>query len=84
LTEIKKQVNMSCLRVAQTVIDQQTDSGVKDAYTQFWINQLIDQAREMKSNEPSQSMESIATELHVWVAANEDKIYNPFLSHPGK
>ena len=75
---------MSCLGVAQSVIDQQTDSGVKDAYTQFWINQLIDQAREMKSKEPFRSMESIATELHAWVFANEDKIYNPFLSHPGK
>ena len=29
-------------------------------------------------------MENIATKLCAWVTANEDKIYNPFLSHPGK
>jgi hypothetical protein len=84
LAELKKQVDLSCLGVAKTVSDSQTDTGVKDAYTQFWINQLIDRAREMKTKEPLRSTESIAEELRKWVSDNEDKIYNPFLSHPGR
>jgi hypothetical protein len=84
LAELKKQVNVSCHGVAKAVSDSQTDTGVKDAYTQFWINQLIERARETKSKEPLRLMESIADELREWVLANEDKIYNPFLSHLGK
>ena len=83
LAELKMQVNLSCLGVAKTVSDSQTDTGVKDAYTQFWINQLIERARETKRKEPFRSMDSIAEELRQWVTDNEDKIYNPFLSHPG-
>ena len=84
LAELKKQVDLSCFGVAKTVSDSQTDTGVKDAYTQFWINQLIDRAREMKTKEPLRSTETIAKELRKWVLDNKDKIYNPFLSHPGR
>lgn len=84
LCELKKQVNLSCLGVTKKVNDRQTETGVKDAYTQFWINHLIKRAQEMKNADPLRSAESIATELRGWVFENEDKIYNPFLSHPGR
>jgi hypothetical protein len=41
LAKLKMQVNLSCLGVAKTISGSQTDTGVKDPYTQFWINQLI-------------------------------------------
>ena len=83
LAELKIQVKMACRGVAQPIIDRQADSGVKDAYTQYWINQLIERARDMKKRDRSLSTDSIAEELLTWVAVNEARIYNPFLSHPG-
>ena len=83
LAELKIQVKMVCRGVAQPIIDRQADSGVKDAYTQYWINQLIECVCDMKKRDCSLSTDSIAEELLTWVAVNEARIYNPFLSHPG-
>ncbi|KIM81307.1 hypothetical protein PILCRDRAFT_89258 [Piloderma croceum F 1598] len=83
LAELKMQANLSCLGVAKMVSDSQTGTGVKDAYTQFWINQLIERVWETKHRVPFCSIDSIAEELWQWVTTNEDKIYNPFLSHSG-
>lgn len=73
---------MACTGVAQPVIDRQSDTGVKDAYTQFWINQLIERAREMKNKEPGRAAESIMQELHHWVVDNKSKIsYHILVRH---
>ena len=74
---------MACIGIAQPIIDRQAETGVKDAYTQYWINHLIGCARDIKSQDPLRSSDSILKELREWVTANEVKIYNPFLSHPG-
>ncbi|KAF8159989.1 hypothetical protein B0H34DRAFT_843892 [Crassisporium funariophilum] len=39
---VKAQVRAACLAVAQAVKDMQTETGVKDAFTQHWINNLIE------------------------------------------
>lgn len=39
--ELEKQVKLACSGVASHVKDSQTRTGVKDAYTQHWIDDLI-------------------------------------------
>src|ERR1700720_4396637 len=81
LAELKIHAKMACRGVAQPIIDRQADSGAKDTYMQYWINQLSERARDMKKRDRSRSSDSIAEELLTWVTANEARIYNPFLLH---
>ncbi|KAF8148461.1 hypothetical protein B0H34DRAFT_679784 [Crassisporium funariophilum] len=79
LALIEEQVRAACLGVAQTVKDLQTETGVKDAFTQSWIYKLIDKARAMKKLQPARSSSDIQAELLEWVGAHKKMIYNPFL-----
>ncbi|KAG5635897.1 hypothetical protein H0H81_009738, partial [Sphagnurus paluster] len=83
LRKIEEQVHAACLGVAQTVKDLQTETGVKDAFTQYWIEQLIDRARAMQKVQPPRSLHEIQAELIAWVDANKSAIYNSFLMMPG-
>jgi hypothetical protein len=44
LSDVKHQVELACLGVAQNVQNQQMKHGIKDGYTQFWIDNLITRA----------------------------------------
>ncbi|KAJ6529506.1 hypothetical protein DFH09DRAFT_1250415 [Mycena vulgaris] len=83
LQELHKQVELACLGVAQAVKDLQTSTGVKDAYTTYWIEDLIRRSRELKKGDPNLDSADIVKELMDWVTANESKFYNPFLSMKG-
>lgn len=83
LDEIKSQVKTACLGVASHVQNRQTDHGIKDTYTQYWIEDLICRARLAKRQNPSRSDADIQTELMAWVETNAAKIYNPFLTLQG-
>ncbi|KAJ6514774.1 hypothetical protein DFH09DRAFT_1251422 [Mycena vulgaris] len=83
LQELHKQVELACLGVAQAVKDIQTSTGVKDAYTTYWIEDLIRRSRELKKGDPNLDSADIVKELMDWVTENESKIYNPFLSMKG-
>jgi hypothetical protein len=72
-------VKVACLGIAQSVKDQQSASGVKDVYTQYWIDSLIERARAMHKAHPTRSISDIQTELMLWVEANKEAIYNSFL-----
>jgi len=41
---VEEQVQVACLGVAQEVKDLQTKTGVKDAFAQHWIDELISKA----------------------------------------
>jgi len=69
--------------VARVVKDLQTETGVKDAFTQYWIDKIIDRAREMQKLQPSRPPREIQAELMEWVDANKPAIYNSFLMMPG-
>ncbi|KAJ7693871.1 hypothetical protein B0H17DRAFT_1132256 [Mycena rosella] len=83
IAELEKQVKLACSGVAKHVKDSQTETGVKDTYTQFWIEQLISRFKEMKKDEPNRSATEIQAELVQWTLDNRDKIYSPFLKMKG-
>ncbi|KAJ6514022.1 hypothetical protein DFH09DRAFT_1099773 [Mycena vulgaris] len=81
--ELEKQVKLACSSVIKHVKDSQTETGVKDAYTQFYIDELLSRFKEMRKNEPNRLVEDIETELVQWTVDNGDKIYSPFLTMKG-
>ncbi|KAJ7476349.1 hypothetical protein B0H11DRAFT_1727263 [Mycena galericulata] len=83
LTELKKQVEMACSGVAQPIKNAQKDTGIKDAYTQHWIDHLLEQFKQKKQADPERSTTEIQEELIQWTLDNEDKIYNGFLTTKG-
>jgi hypothetical protein len=83
LQELQKQVKLACSGVVQPVKDLQTETGVKDAYTQFYIEELLSRFKEMKKN-PNLTVEEITSELTQWTADNQEKIYSPFLTTKGE
>ena len=84
MLEVQSQVKLACLGVSQTVQTQQTQTGIKDGYTQFWIDSLIQRARAMRKDNPTQTTTHIQNELINWINNNKDDIYNPFLTLDGK
>ncbi|TFK90573.1 hypothetical protein K466DRAFT_516936 [Polyporus arcularius HHB13444] len=83
LDEVKRQVYLACSGVEKPVKVRQRETGVKDAYTQYWIDDLIKRARAMKQDHPELTEDDIRTELISWADANADKIYNPFFTLRG-
>ncbi|KAJ7750070.1 hypothetical protein DFH07DRAFT_869136 [Mycena maculata] len=83
LKELHKQVELACLGVAQAVKDIQANTGVKDVYTTYWIEDLLRCSRELRKCGPNLDSADIVKELMDWVTENESKMYNPFLSMKG-
>lgn len=84
LEELQKQVKLACSGVIKPVKDSQTETGVKDAYTQYFIDQLISRFKEMRKDEPDRDVKEITTELIQWTVDNRDQIYSPFLKLKGE
>ncbi|KAJ7827278.1 hypothetical protein B0H14DRAFT_3088392 [Mycena olivaceomarginata] len=83
LTELKKQVELACGGVSKRVQELQTQTGVKDVYTQYWIQQILARAADMRQQDPHASEADIKTELIQWTRDNEEKLYSPFLTLKG-
>ncbi|KAF8214161.1 hypothetical protein K438DRAFT_2009234 [Mycena galopus ATCC 62051] len=75
LEELKKQVKLACSGVIKHVKDLQTETGVKDTYTQFYIDQLLSRFKELKKEEPNRPVDEIESELVQWTVDNENTIY---------
>ncbi|KAF8134135.1 hypothetical protein K438DRAFT_1911731 [Mycena galopus ATCC 62051] len=76
LEELEKQVEVACSGVLNDVKKLQTGTGVKDIYTQFWIDQLIARFKEMRKDEPNRATQEVKAELIQWTIDNRDKIYS--------
>jgi hypothetical protein len=83
ILELEKQVKLMCSGVIKPVKDLQTATGVKDVYTQFWIDGLILRFKEMRKDDPNRSVEEIQKELVQWTVENRDSIYSGFLTTKG-
>lgn len=73
----------ACLGVAQTVKDLQTNTGIKDTFTQHWIDELIERSRTMQKHQPQRPVAEIQDELMKWISENKAAVYNPFLTLVG-
>jgi hypothetical protein len=83
LEELQKQVKLACTGVAKHIKDSQTDTGIKDVYTQYWIDDLISRFKELKKDDPNRPDNEIQQELIQWTVDNHQKIYSPFLTMKG-
>jgi hypothetical protein len=83
LQHVEAQVQMACLGVAERVKELQTSTGIKDAFTQHWIDELLDRARDLKKQYPQRTTTDIQMELMNWVDENKDNVYNSFLTLEG-
>ena len=84
ILDVEHQVQLACLGISQNVKTQQTKTGVKDAYTQYWIDHLIEQARTLHKEHPRRTTADIQSELLAWVQERKSEIYNPFLKLDGE
>ena len=58
----------ACSGIAQHVKDFQAESGVKDGYTQQWIETLIDESRTLRKSHPELTPDEIKAEMGSWIA----------------
>jgi hypothetical protein len=84
LAELQHQVKLSCKGAPQPVKDSQTNTGVKDMYTQYWITYLLDRFAESKKHQGAKTDAEIEAELIQWTLDNKDKIYSGFLTTKGE
>ncbi|KAJ7780397.1 hypothetical protein B0H14DRAFT_3095767 [Mycena olivaceomarginata] len=61
----------------------QTATGVKDKVAQYWIDILLQKSREMKSNSPGRTADSIKEELETWLSEQPGDKVNPLLDIAG-
>ncbi|KAJ7159995.1 hypothetical protein C8R43DRAFT_1177588 [Mycena crocata] len=83
INELENQVKLACSGVPTHVSNRQTETGIKDVYTQYWIDDLIARFKQMKKGDPDRSNAEIQAELIQWTIENRDKIYSPFLTMKG-
>lgn len=67
-------LKLACLGVKSNVTKEQAATGIKDPYTQFWIEQLFSQAQELKNQNLSPTQ--IQDKLLHWVDEKMDAIRN--------
>ncbi|KAI0799578.1 hypothetical protein BC629DRAFT_1284991 [Irpex lacteus] len=80
---LSSQVKLACAGVAQPIKVIQTSTGIKDSYTQHWIDYLLNRAKAMMRAEPDRSSASIREELWQWALDHQDDIYSGFLTLKG-
>ncbi|THU84060.1 hypothetical protein K435DRAFT_807007 [Dendrothele bispora CBS 962.96] len=82
-SELEAQVKLSCRGIVSHIEQRQTGTGTKDAYTQYWIDEIINRYKAMRTLDPSLTRNEIQAKLLEWVAANSEKFYSAFLTTKG-
>jgi hypothetical protein len=78
---LEKELRLACSGIKANVTKEQTKTGVKDAYTQFWIEQIFSQARELKNQHMSPTQ--IQDKLSRWVEERMATIKNEIFTMKG-
>ena len=83
-TEVLQQLDAATYGVESTVTDMQSATGTKDKVAEYWIEILLQKARDMKEKNRQRSAQSISEELQGWLAQQPGDKINPLLEVPGK
>lgn len=70
--------------VEAPILKLQTATGVKDKVAQYWINILLEKARQMKADSPGRTADEIAKELRIWLEKQPGDKVNPLLNIAGE
>ncbi|KAF9644917.1 hypothetical protein BDM02DRAFT_3157045 [Thelephora ganbajun] len=81
IESLRKQLKLACSGVKARVTKEQSMTGIKDGYTQYWIDQLLGRAQAMK-NEGVDAVK-IEQELTNWVEDNESVVTNKIFTVKG-
>lgn len=81
LQVLREQISLACRGVRAPIDTLQTSTGVKDAITQHWIEDLLARHRSMKVE--GLPLPDIQRTLEQWVAENGSGIYNEHLTTRG-
>ncbi|KAJ6608000.1 hypothetical protein B0H10DRAFT_1816685 [Mycena sp. CBHHK59/15] len=80
---LEDQIKLAMYGVEAPISRLQTATGVKDKVAQYWIDILLQKAREMKANSPGHTADSIAEELQAWLLKQPGDKVNPLLDISG-
>jgi hypothetical protein len=83
LTELEKQVDLACKGSGKEIQQRQTDTGTKDGYTEYWIQDILARRKAMQKSSPEMTEAAMYQVLAQWVTDKRDQIYNPFLLTEG-
>ncbi|XP_006456915.1 hypothetical protein AGABI2DRAFT_47559, partial [Agaricus bisporus var. bisporus H97] len=76
---LEAQLAVASLGKAQRVKEMQSASGVKDSFTQHWIDYFLSHSRSFHKENPTVAPERIQAILQGWVSGNSGLVYNPYL-----
>ncbi|KAJ6608328.1 hypothetical protein B0H10DRAFT_2303295 [Mycena sp. CBHHK59/15] len=80
---LEEQIKLAMYGVEAPISKLQTATGVKDKVAQYWINILLEKARQMKADNPGRTADSIAEELKTWLDQQPGDKVNPLLDIAG-
>ncbi|KAJ7827162.1 hypothetical protein B0H14DRAFT_3721679 [Mycena olivaceomarginata] len=80
---LEEQICLAMYGVEAPITRLQTATGVKDKVAQYWIDILLQKSREMKSNSPGRTADSIKEELETWLSEQPGDKVNPLLDIAG-
>jgi predicted nucleic acid-binding Zn ribbon protein len=81
LETVQRQIELACEGDEVELKKTYTASGIKDKYTEYWINDILSQFK--KETERGASKDTTTAALKQWVKDNNNDIYSPFLTTDG-
>ncbi|KAJ7691617.1 hypothetical protein B0H17DRAFT_1159782 [Mycena rosella] len=80
---LEDQLKLATYSIEAPISKLQTTTGVKDKFAQYWINILLEKARQMKADNLGREVDSIAAELQTWLEEKPGDKVNPLLDIAG-
>ncbi|KAH9920950.1 uncharacterized protein B0H18DRAFT_1213221 [Fomitopsis serialis] len=83
IEQLIHQIFEACSGVAKRVQTSQTETGVKDTYTQYFIEKIIDEARTLRDMQPEMTLDEVQQFLWAKHEPNMKEMLSPFLTLEG-
>ncbi|KAJ7760815.1 hypothetical protein DFH07DRAFT_771608 [Mycena maculata] len=89
---VRQQLHLACQGVSSHVETNQTETGIKDSYAQYWISKILNDCEDwVKSERANRERSTLVRDLRaefaaqrrIWVDENFEDIVNPFFLVPG-